>query len=259
MDKIRRLRHIFKDDGRAFIVAMDHGTFSVPEKGLDKPAEVIKQVVDGGADAIITNLGFARKFARELAVVGLILRLDIPHTLLGKGHDSTLVFGIENALKVGADAVIVNSGPGKGVEEKTLPNMAAVVDECEGWGMPVVGEMVPGGFDSAPELRTLENVILGARIASELGVDFIKTLYKPGFEKVVEGSFVPVVVLGGVKTDDQAVFLSSIKDAIDQGAAGVAIGRNVWGAENPFNMSRALAAIIHDNAAVDKAVDILNR
>ena len=123
--------------------------------------------------------------------------------------------------------------------------------------MPVVGEVVPGGFDADAKYKTLDNLILGARIVSELGVDLIKIAYKQGFEKVVEGSFCPVLVLGGSKADNPEEFLMSIKDAINAGADGVAIGRNVWGADNPVNMTKALSAIIHGEVPVKEAVAIL--
>lgn len=256
MDKTRRMRRIFRRDGKSLIVAMDHGTNAGAVKGLEQPGKVIEAVVEGGADAIIANMGFAKRFASELADVGFIARMDIAPTMIGRGHESRLMYEAEYALKMGADGVIVNGGPGVGVEEETLPNIAAVVELCDTLGLPVVGEMSPGGFDSDPELRTLDNIVLGARIAAELGVDFVKTIYKPGFEQVVEGCFCPVVVLGGARADDTRAFFASIVDALSSGGAGVAIGRNVWGAENPAAMARALAAIIHDGADTDTAWDI---
>jgi len=258
MGKTRRINKILAKDGRSFVVAMDHGTNGGPVPGLEQPSRVIEQVVEGGADAIISNVGFARKFSREMAGVGLILRMDIPPTMSGdrNDHESRLVYGVDIALKLGADAVIVNGGPGAG-EKDSLASIAAVVRACEGTGMPVVGEVVPGGFDADPIYKNLENLILGARIVSELGVDLIKIAYKPGFEKVVEGAFCPVFVLGGSKSNNPADFLSSISDAFISGASGVAIGRNVWGADNPVNMTRALAAIIHQQVSVQEAVAIL--
>lgn len=190
------------------------------------------------------------RFAKELSGLGLILRLDLSPTMIGKGHDSTVVYGIEEALQLGADAVIVNAGPGVGVEEKTLPALALAAAECDRWGMPLIGEMSPGGFDSDPAIRTLENIKLGARIACELGVDMIKTIYHPGYQEVVEASFVPIVVLGGAKTPDEVKYLESIKQAIDEGASGVAIGRNIWGHDNPRGMTRALWTIIHGNGSL---------
>ena len=259
MGKTRRLNKILARDGKSFVVAMDHGTFGGPVPGLEQPSKVIEQVVEGGADAIIANAGFARKFAREMAGVGFICRLDIPPTMAGDpgDHESLMVYDVELALKLGADAVIINGGPGAG-EKKSIAAIAAVVKACEGTGMPVVGEVVPGGFDAEEKYKTLENLILGARIVSELGVDLIKIGYKPGFEKVVEGAFCPVLVLGGSKSNDPAEFLSSIKDAMTSGASGVAIGRNAWGADNPVNMTKALAAIIHGDVSIEEAVAILN-
>ena len=125
--------------------------------------------------------------------------------------------------------------------------------------MPVIGEMSPGGFDSDPEITTLENIKLGARIACELGCDMIKTIFKPGFRDVVEACSVPVVVLGGAKTNDDVAFLASIKEALDEGAAGVAIGRNVWGHSDPERMTKALNALIHKNATLEEATAILKK
>jgi DhnA family fructose-bisphosphate aldolase class Ia len=257
MEKVRRLGNLLKEDGKVLIVAMDHGTNAGAPAGLVNPAEAIKKVKVGGADAVIVNYGIARQYAKELVGLGLILRMDIAPTMLGKGHASTLIYGIKEALQLGADAVIVNGGPGVGVEEITLPNIAAIASECAEWGMPVIGEMSPGGFDSDPEMRTLENIKLGARIACELGSDMIKTIYKPGFKEVVEACPVPIVVLGGAKTNDDVAFLASIKDALDEGAAGVAIGRNVWGHPEPEKITRALKALIHDNANLEEATAIL--
>jgi DhnA family fructose-bisphosphate aldolase class Ia len=255
--KVRRLQHIFRDDGRAFIVAMDHGTNAGAMPGIEDPGQAIREIVAGGADAIIANPGLAKAFEPELAGIGLILRLDLPPTMLGTGHGSSIAFNVQYALQLGADAVIVNGAPGAEVERLTLPVVAQVVQACDAVGMPVVGEMVPGGFDAEPSYRTLDNLVLSARIASELGADLVKIAYLPGFEKVVRGCFCPVVVLGGSKSSDPKIFLSSIKEAMDAGAKGVAVGRNVWGAENIYGMARALAAIIHRGASAEESAPLL--
>ncbi|WP_227765323.1 class I fructose-bisphosphate aldolase [Zhaonella formicivorans] len=257
MTKIRRMNNLLKADGRTLIVAMDHGSNAGAPHGLVDPGETISKVKAGGADAVIVNYGVAKKFAKELAGLGLILRMDLSPSLLGQGHASTLIYGVEQALEVAADAVIINAGPGTGVEEITHPNLAKIAAECSRWGIPVIAEPSPGGFDSDPEIRTLENISLASRIACELGADMIKTIYKPGFERVVQDCFVPVVVLGGSKTNDYQAFLASIKEAIDAGAAGVAIGRNIWGYEDPTKMTKALAIIVHENKTVDDAMAIL--
>jgi DhnA family fructose-bisphosphate aldolase class Ia len=257
MGKIRRLKHIFRNDGKTLIVAMDHGSNAGPVAGIEDPRVAIQALVAGGADAIIANPGLAKTFEAELAGIGLIMRLDLPPTSIGSGHDSIVAYDVEFAVQLGADAVIVNGAPGAVIEKLTLPAVARVVQSCEAIGMPVLGEMVPGGFDADPSLKTVENLALSARIASELGVDFIKIAYKPGFEKVVKGCFCPVVVLGGSKSPDPKVFLASIKEAMDAGAKGIAVGRNIWGVENIYGMTRALSAIIHGNASVEEAFALL--
>ncbi|MBE3581124.1 MAG: deoxyribose-phosphate aldolase [Thermoanaerobacteraceae bacterium] len=257
MNKIRRWHRLFQRDGRTFIVALDHGTNAGALPGLERPEETILKMAASGVDAVIVNYGVARKFARELSGLGVILRLDISPTAMGQGHASRLAYGVEEALRLGADAVIVNAGPGVGVEEITLPQLADIARRCDNWGLPLIGEISPGGFDSDPSLRTLDNIALGARIACELGADAIKTIYRPGFRAVTETCFVPVVVLGGAKTNDVKAFLASIKDALDEGAAGVAIGRNVWGHPRPEKMAAALAALIHKGATLEEAQAIL--
>lgn len=257
MSKERRINHIFKADGKALIVAMDHGTFNGASAGLENPGETIEQIIEGGADAALVNFGVAKKFAKELAPIGYIARLDLPPTYMGQGHDSRLVFKADYAMRMGADAVIINIGQGAGVEEITYPHLAEAASYCDSIGMPVCAESVPGGFDAGKEFKTLDNIARGARIACEIGCDFIKTAYAPGFERVVKETFVPLVVLGGSKTNDEKEFLASIKAAMEQGASGVAIGRNLWGVGNTVNMTKALAAIVHKNVSVEEAYEIL--
>lgn len=257
MNKTRRMKHIFKSDGKTLIVAMDHGTYNGASLGLENPGKTIEQIIEGGADAALVNFGVARKFASELASIGYIARLDLPPTYMGQGHDSRMTFSPDYALYMGADAVMVNVGQGAGVEETTYPQLSKTIAHCDEIGLPVCSEPVPGGFDAGKEFKTLDNIARGARIACEIGCDFMKVGYAPGFERVVEETFVPLVVLGGSKTNDEKAFLASIKDAMDAGASGVAIGRNVWGVGNTVNMTKALAAIIHQNVSVDEAFDIL--
>lgn len=257
MNKERRIGRVFKADGRALIVAMDHGSCTGAVTGLEDPGRTIEQIIEGGADAALVNFGVARRFAKELSSIGYIARLDLPPTYMGKGYDSRLVFNAEYAMKMAADAVILNIGQGAGVEEITYPSLAETVSYCDSIGMPVFAESSPGGFDAGGDFKTLDNIARGARIACEIGCDFIKTAYAPGFERVVNETFVPIVVLGGSKTNDEKEFLASIRDAMDKGASGVAIGRNVWGSGNTVNITRALAAIIHGNVSVEEAYEIL--
>lgn len=254
----RRLDRIFRTDSRAVIVALDHGLLDGPCPGFEDPASVIAAAVNGGADAILTSYGIARRFSAELSRVGLILRSDGSSTNLGTPStgSTTSFFGAEDALRLGADAVVVSAMPGSDKEDATLENLARTIGVAHRWGMPVLAEMVPGGFNADPKDRTVEAIALAARLGAELGADFIKAPYCPGYETVISGTFAPVVILGGSKSSE-ATMLADIRGAIDAGAAGVAIGRNVFQSRNPVGMTAAIVAIVHDDADVDHALTLL--
>ncbi len=246
MREMRRMRRIFRNDGRAVIVAMDHGLIDGPCPGLERPGETIAKVVAGGADAILTSYGVARRFAGELAGLGLILRVDGGATSLGNRSGSgATFFGVDEALRLGADAVAVSAFPDSPVEVESLERLAHVIAAAHEWELPVMAEMVPGGFDSPPDKRTSHAIALAARVAAELGADFVKTPYCAGFEQVIAGCYVPLVVLGGAKRGDEAAMLADIRAAMDAGGAGCAIGRNIFQAENPTAMTAAVARVVH--------------
>jgi DhnA family fructose-bisphosphate aldolase class Ia len=254
----RRLHHLLKTDCRTLIVAMDHAGLDGPMKGLERPADTIRQIIAGGADAILTTYGVARTFAKELAGLGLILRADGGSTGLGTGKGpKTVQFTIESALRLGADALAICAYPGAPNEEESLTNLAQLVESAHAWGMPVLAEMVPGGFDSGPEFRTLQRIRSAARVGAELGADMIKCPYVDGFEQVVAGTYVPVVILGGAKQGNEREMLEKIKGACEAGGAGVAVGRNIWQAPDTQKMTAAVAAIIHSGASVEQALAVL--
>lgn len=254
----RRLNRIFGDDGRAVIVALDHGLIDGPCPGFEEPASTIAAVVAGGVDAILTSFGIAEAFPNELSRVGLILRGDGASTNLGSPSTGSLgrFFGPEDALRLGADALVVTALPGSDTEAMTLEALARTVADAHRWGLPVLAEMVPGGFDSPPELRGAEAVAHAARLGAELGADFIKAPYCDRYSLVTSSTFAPVVILGGVKGDERAM-LANIHTALGEGAKGVAIGRNVFQCENPTAMTAAIVAIVHQDATVDDALAML--
>jgi DhnA family fructose-bisphosphate aldolase class Ia len=257
MSKTRRLNRILAPDGKALIVAMDHAAIQGPS-GLECPGEVIRQVAAGGADAIITTFGLARAFAKELAPLGLILRSDGGASTIGPDVTTARpIYGVDDALRLGADGLVATAGPGHPHELEQLEWLAKLSSGCEAWGLVLVGEMVPGGFDSGPEFRTLENHKLAARFGSEFGSDLLKAPYCDHFEEVVRSVYTPIVVPGGSKMTSEQL-LTMVYNAVRAGAVGCAVGRNVWGADNPAKMSAALASIIHGGAGVDEALALLN-
>jgi DhnA family fructose-bisphosphate aldolase class Ia len=254
----RRLNHIFRPDGRAVIVALDHGLIDGPCPGFERPAETIAAVVAGGADAILTSYGIARRFAAELSEVGLIVRSDGASTNLGDPStgSTSIFFEVEAALRVGADAMVVTALPGSGKEDATLHNLATTIAEAHRWSMPVLAEMVPGGFDGPPDTRTASAIAHAARLGAELGADFIKAPYSADYGQVCESTFAPVVILGGAK-GSEADMLANIRAAVEAGAAGVAMGRNVFQCEDPRAMTAAIGAVVHEGIDVAEAVAML--
>lgn len=254
----RRLNRIFQPDGRALIVACDHGMISGPDKGIENLGQTLDHVIAGGVDAVMASFGTATRFAAKLARVGLVLRIDGAGTRLSPTPGPGAQFyTIEDALRLGADALCVSAFPASPLEEATLEMLARVIRQAHAWGIPVMAEMVPGGFDSGPEFRTVETVSVAARVAAELGADWVKIPYVEGFRQVVETCYVPVVVLGGPAKAGPRPTLEMLKAAVEAGAVGGTIGRNIWQAEKPVQMAAALAAIIHHNKSVDEAMALL--
>lgn len=260
--KMRRLRRIFSGDGRAVIVAMDHGAYFGIQAGLENPGTAIEQVVAGGADAVMTTVGIAQRFADALAPTSLILRVDGGATKLGtRAWRGGLINDAEAALKLGADGVVVMGFPGSENEDKNLQYLAALSKQCIQWGLPLMAEMLPRGFEGGDDARAPDTIAHAARIGAELGVDIVKTQYTgsvESFRKTIDNCFVPVVVLGGPKSEDDAGTLRTVHEALDAGARGVAMGRNIWGHSRAGKMTQAVAAIVHRNASVEEALEILS-
>ena len=260
--KNHRLNHIFRDDGKAFIVAMDHASLFGAMPGLENPGEVIRKVRQGGADAILTTYGVSKQFAAEIGSMGLILRVDGGVSLLAQERGPlSLLYGVEDALRLGADAAGCMAMVGSRFEAETLPYLSDLITQCSEWNMPVMAEVLPGGFEDPAKFWTAENIGHACRIGAEMGVDFIKTTYSgdvESFRKVVEQVYVPMVVLGGSKSEDPRELLDGIHGAIQAGAAGVAVGRNIHQQPEPEKMAAAIAAIIHEDASVDAALEYLN-
>lgn len=245
--KQRRLHRVFGRDGRAVIVAMDHGA----ALGEGPPnSDGLGPVMAGGPDAVLTTWPIARAGAQDLHDAGLILRLDGGVTTIGDfvGADPTgLLLRAETAMTMGADAVVVMATPGAADEHVSLRRLAELCVECEMMGLPVMAEVVPGGFGMSVPWST-ENIIRGSRVAVELGADIIKTVCPPepdGVASLMEEITVPVVVLGGPKADSEDDVVELARASVRAGGAGIAFGRNVWGSPDPARLVSRLMQAVH--------------
>ena len=256
----RRMYNIFGADGRSLIVALDHGAAIDVYPHLACPERLISEVVRGGCDALLTTFGVSQKCAREIANRGLILRADGGSSELGTYQEPVLLYSVESALQVGADAIACMAFPGSPFEKATLKNVSRLAADCVRWSMPLMVEVLPGGFAS-PELHTIRNLRIACRIAAELGADFVKTKFVGGeeFHEVVDGCYCPIVVLGGERTSSEAEFLSMIQNALRAGAAGVAIGRNVWQHANSSALVWAISAMVHEGASLEQSLERLSK
>jgi len=242
MHKALRMRRLFGVDGRLLLVAMDHAGFMGPVPGLDLPT--INRVVCAGADAVMTTYGTARRAAQQPDVLGqaaLVLSLDVNAT---EPEEQVLA-----ALHLGADSVKVLAVSSDRAQWTALARYALI---CERWGIPFQAEVIPGGFDQRDQ-HTPDNIARVCRQASEMGADYVKTLYTgdpESMQRVVEGACVPVVILGGERASDEASLLRQVRDALSAGVAGVAFGRNIWSHPDPGEITMRLVRAVHPERSI---------
>ena len=258
----RRLNNIFAKDGKSVVLAMDHGNGLPVLPALNNTGEIIEKAVAGGIDALLTTYGIATTFKKEIGGIGLILRVDGGTSYLAKSHDKSMEinYHIEDAIRIGADAVLCMGFPGASNEDVTLKGLARLVGEATKWNFVVGGEMLPRGFEGGEDARIAETVASACRMGAEIGADFIKTDYTgdiESFKQVIAGCYKPVLVLGGGKSKAERDLLQMVKDAMEAGAKGVIIGRNIWRHANPDKLCAAIVAIVHENAEVDEALKLL--
>ncbi|MCI8478080.1 MAG: fructose-bisphosphate aldolase [Oscillospiraceae bacterium] len=254
---MKRLNRIFKPDGRTVVIAMDHGMGMNVNPALDQTEEKLRAIVAGGADAVLVSYGIAKRYAHVLGDIGVIVRADGGYSAIpsdANGHPR-LLFSVEDALRIGADAVVCNGFPGTPNEQDCMKNVAELVRQGSAWGVPVMAEMLPGGFGNLVE-KSPANVRLAARTGCEYGASIIKTTFTgtpEEFKTVVDASYQPVVILGGEAVKDLSSLFVCIEQALSVGAAGVAIGRNVWNHPDPKAVTQALVDLVHNGK---KAADI---
>lgn len=251
-----RMGRIFGEDGRTVILALDHASFMGPIAGLEDPGAVLQAASSTGIDAVLTTFGIAKAFASSLGRMGLILRMDGGATMrnVNPGNLRRL-FSVEDAIRLGADAVACMGMIGYEEETASLQVLSELTAQAGKWEMPVMAEMLIKSQGEGDLMA--EEVSFATRIGAELGADFIKTLYAPPIEQyrsAMLACYCPVVILGGSKTDDEADILEPVADALEAGAQGVAIGRNVWQHRDPQAMCRALSSLVHGRATVAQAL-----
>jgi fructose-bisphosphate aldolase/2-amino-3,7-dideoxy-D-threo-hept-6-ulosonate synthase len=255
--KKRRLKRIFQNDNKTVIVPMDHGVTIGPVTGLVNIQNTIDKLEVGGVDAILINRGIAKNV--DIKNAGLIIHLSGITTRCPTPNNKVQISSVEDAVRLGADAVSIHVNVGAKTEASMLSILGKVACKCDDFGIPLLAMMYPRG----PNIKDPHNediVAHAARLGAELGADIIKTNYTcspESFKTVVDSCPVPVVIAGGPKCETNQDVLQMVKDSINSGGAGLSIGRNVFQHEDPTKIVKALSAIVHNNASITEALKIL--
>ena len=257
---IRLERIIDRNSRKTVIIPMDHGVTVGPIEGLADMRTTVSNVVAGGANAILMHKGIVRAGHRGTGKdVGLIIHLSAGTTLSPDPNAKELVCTVEEAIKLGADAVSVHINLGAETENEMLRQLGYVSERCFQWQIPLVAMMYTRGSKIKDEYD-VKNVKLAARAGAELGADIVKVVYTgspESFAEVVNGCPVPVVIAGGPKMNSDREIFKMVEGALTAGAAGLSIGRNAFQHKNPTKMVRALSKMVHDGVSVEKAIAIL--
>ncbi len=244
-------------DGRYVIVPMDHGITLGAVKGLKDVESTVDAVTRGGADAVLTQKGIAPRVHPNNNGAGYVVHLNASTTMGPDGNDKRRTGTVEEALRAGADAVSLHVNVGSDYEPEQIEALSAVCREAERFGVPVLAMTYARGanLDGADPEHDPEYVAHAVRLGEEVGADLVKTAYTgdPGsFERVVEATRLPVVIAGGSRGTDRET-LSMVRGAMDAGAAGVSMGRSIFQHDDPEAITRAVAAVVHENATPDAA------
>ena len=258
--QIRLERIIDRNSRKTVIIPMDHGVTVGPIEGLADMRATVSKVVAGGANAILMHKGMVSAGHRGTGRdVGLIIHLSAGTAISPDPNAKELVCTVQEAIKLGADAVSVHINLGAETDKEMLRQLGFVSGQCSQWQMPLIAMMYTRGSKIKDEYD-VENVKLAARVGAELGADIVKVVYTGSIEtftEVVQGCPVPVVIAGGPKMDSDEDIFEMVEDALEAGAAGLSIGRNAFQHEKPDKIIEALCKMVHEGASVEDAIEML--
>jgi len=253
--KNRLARIIKPHTGHTVMLAVDHGYFLGPIRKLEQPAKTIEPLLPY-ADAIMPTRGVLRRSIDPHMNTPVVLRVSGGNSIVGKNlANEGITTSIEEAIRLNVAAMALSIYVGTEYEHQTLLNLSKLVNEGEKYGIPVLAVTAVGKELVKRDARYLA---LCCRIAAELGAHFVKTYYCEEFEKVSGGCPVPLVIAGGPKLETELDAMQMAYDAIQEGAVGVDMGRNIWQSDHPVAMIRAIRAVVHENATPKEAYKLFN-
>ena len=252
--KNRIAKLIKPDTGRCVWLAIDHGYFLGPVSKLEDPGETVKPLLQY-TDAIMLTRGVLRNCVDANINVPVILRVSGGNSIVGGDlSNEAITVSIKDALRLNVSAVAFSIYVGSEHEHQTLIALSGLINDAQEYGMPVLAVTAVGKELQKRDARYLS---LCCRIAAELGANMVKTYYCEDFQKVVKSCPVPLVIAGGPKLETEKDALEITYNAIQEGAAGVDMGRNIWQSANPIGMIKAIRSIAHENASVKDAMKLV--
>ena len=249
-----RMAQLIQSDGRCLFLPVDHGYFQGPTRNLEEPRKTLEPLLPY-ADAIFITRGVVRSSLDADRAKPIILRVSGGTSMVGKDlANEGITTSIEEVVRLNAAAMGLSIFVGTEYEHESLLNLSKLVDEGERYGIPVMAVTAVGKELGKRDARYLA---LSCRIAAELGARVVKTYWcEEGFEKVVQGCPVPVVMAGGPQVETELEVFEFVHDGIQKGAIGVNLGRNIWQNDHPVAMIRAIRAVVHENATPKQAQEL---
>lgn len=247
-----RLANIFNpDSNRTVMLAVDHGYFMGPTSGLERIDVTIVPLLRY-ADTLMCTRGILRTTIPPTFNKGVVLRASGGPSILKELSDEEIAVDIEDAIRLNAAAVAVQVFIGGEFETRSVHNMTRLVDIGHRYGIPVLG-VTAVGKDMARDAKYMR---LATRICAELGASYVKTYYTAeDFDTVTASCPVPIVIAGGKKLPE-ADALNMAYNAVQQGASGVDMGRNIFQSGSPAAMIQAVRKVVHENMTPDEAFEL---
>ena len=251
-----RLSRIIKpSDGKAVMLAVDHGYFLGPTERLEVPRKTIQPILKY-CDSLMLTRGVLRTSVDARFPVPVVLRVSGGSSIIGEDlSNEKIITSVKDAIRLNVSALAMSIFVGAKHEHNSLVSLGNLVNEGEEFGIPVLAVTAVGKELKKRDARYLS---LACRIAAEFGAHIVKTYYCEDFEKVVNSCPVPVIIAGGPKLAEREA-LKLTYDAVMAGAAGVDMGRNIWQSDHPVPMIRAVRSIVHGNQNAKQAYDLFKK
>jgi putative autoinducer-2 (AI-2) aldolase len=233
------------------MLAVDHGYFLGPTSGLEQAGKAIEPLLPY-ADSLMLTRGLLRTSVNPGSLIPIVLRVSGGNSIVGDDlSNEEITTSVKDAIRLNVSALALSIFVGSKYEHQTLMGLAKLINEAQEYGIPVLAVTAVG----KEMVRDARYLSLACRLAAEMGAQIVKTYYCEDFEKVVDSCPIPVVIAGGKKIPEPDA-LKLAHDAINRGAVGVDMGRNIFQSKHPVPMIKTVRAIVHERISLKKAYSL---